>query len=160
MGGIMMLAHPNWLAYHERNSVGGFAIYYGSPHRRTRRDDRDPLFCVLAGKLPRSIVAVGRIQAQPIIDQNTAWARYGRECGADTETEWLAQAEAVLSNSRKTYRGQMLAIELIDFRPFLSPIPPDAVGLTDKGWSDKKKVDVDVAARLLSFLAKGNIGTS
>ncbi len=152
MGGIMMLADPNWFLYHERHSVGGLAIFYASPHKRTERDHLDPLFCVRPGKVPRNIVGVGRIQAQPIIHQDTAWSRYGRALGASTEAEWRSQASAVLANSRKTYAGQMLAIELIDFRPFPSPIRPDAVALTDKGWSDKKEVGVEATTRLLSFL--------
>lgn len=152
MGGIMMLADPTWFAYHERHSIGGLAIFYASPHKWTDRDQLDPLFCVRPGKVPRSIVGVGRIQGQPIIDQDAAWARYGRALGADTEAEWRSQAASVLTNSRKTYGGQMLAIELIDFRPFPSPIQPDAVGLTDKGWSDKKKVGAEAATRLLKFL--------
>ncbi len=124
MTGIMMLADPGWFAFHERNSVGGLAIFYASPHKRTDRGELDPLFCVRPGKKPRSIVGVGRIRAQSIIDQDMAWGQYGTALGANTEAEWRAQASAVLENSRKTYGGQMLAIELIDFRSFPAPVSP------------------------------------
>jgi predicted HNH restriction endonuclease len=107
---------------------------------------------VRPGSKPRGIVGVGRIQGQPIIDQDSAWGRYGRALGADSETEWRAQASAVLSNSRKTYNGQMLAIELVDFQPFPTPVLPDAVGLDDRGWSDKKEAGEDATRRLLALL--------
>ncbi len=147
-----MLADPGWFSCHVRHSVGELAIFYASPHKRTVRQLLDPLFCVRPGRTPRSIVGVGQIQDQPIIDQDTAWGRYGRALGADSETEWRAQASAVLSNSRKTYNGQILAIELVDFQPFPTPVPPDAVGLDDRGWSDKKEAGEDATRRLLALL--------
>jgi hypothetical protein len=152
MAGIMMLSDPRWFAYHERHSVGELAIFYASPHKRTNRKPRDPLFCVLPGKKPRSIAGVGRIQAQRTLDQDMAWAEYGTALGADTELDWRLQASAVLDNSRKTYGGQMLAIELEDFRAFSSPIGMEAVGLEDTGWSDKKTIDEGTTALLLRCL--------
>jgi hypothetical protein len=152
MTGIMMLADPDWFAYHARYSVGKLAIFYASPHKRTEREYLDPLFCVRPGKKPRSIVGVGRIQAQPILDQDAVWAKYGTALGADTESEWRVQASAVLANSRKTYGGRILAIELADFRPFPSPVAPETVSLTDKGWSDKKDVGEEATAHLLELL--------
>ncbi len=152
MSGIMMLADPGWFAYHERNSVGERVIFYASPHKRTHRKLRDPLFCVLPGKKPRRIAGVGRIQTQRILDQELAWAEYGKALGADTEPDWRLQASAVLENSRETYEGQMLAIELEDFRAFPSPIDMEAVGLKDTGWSDKKNVDEETATLLLRCL--------
>ncbi|HEX3555680.1 MAG TPA: HNH endonuclease [Thermoanaerobaculia bacterium] len=152
MSGIMMLADPNWFAYHERNSVGKLAIFYASPHKRTDRKHRDPLFCVRPGKRPRSIVGVGRIQEQLILDQDAAWSKYGKTLGADTESEWRAQASAVLENSRKTYGGQMLAIELDDFRAFTFPLSLEAVGIEDKGWSDKKTTNDEATTVLLRSL--------
>lgn len=152
MSGIMMLADPGWFAYHEQNSVGKLAIFYASPHKKTDRKHRDPLFCVRPGKKPRSIVGVGRIQAQTILDQEDAWGVYGQALGAETESEWRTQASAVLANSRKTYRGQMLAIELDDFQAFPSPVSPETVGLADTGWSDKKEPGAEVTALLLRHL--------
>ena len=152
MAGIMMLADPAWFAYQQRNVLGGLAIFYASPHKLTKRGHLDPLFCVRPGRKPRSIVGVGRIQAQPIIDQDSAWEQYGSALGADTEAEWRAQASAVLVNSRKTYNGKMLAIELVNFQPFPAPVSPEAVGLTDEGWSDKKEANEHATARLLNLL--------
>jgi len=156
MSGMMMLAHPAWFAYHEKNSVGKLAIFYASPHKRTERKDFDPLFCVRPGKKPRSIVGVGRIRAQPVLNQDAAWGKYGAALGANTEVEWRAQASAVLENSRKTYAGKMLAIELVDFRPFPAPVSPEAVGLTDTGWSDKKEIGEDETAHLLRLLGESS----
>lgn len=158
MGGIMMLADPAWFSYHVQHSVGGLVIFYASPHKWTKRDLHDPLFCVRPGKKPRSLVGVGLVQAQPIIDQSTAWGRYGRALGADTEAEWKRQAAAVLANSHKTYQGKMLAIELIDFRPFPVAVQPSFVGLTDKGWSDKKEVATSVTKQLLGYLQAPTLG--
>jgi hypothetical protein len=152
MSGIMMLADPDWLAFHEQNSVGKLAVFYASPHKRTEQDHLAPLFCVHPGKLPRDIVAVGRIQAQVVLDQDDAWGRYGASLGAQTEAEWREQAAAVLENSRKTYAGNILAIELVDFRPFPGPVSPETVGFTDTGWSDKKGVDDKASTRLLRLL--------
>lgn len=152
MSGIMMLANPDWLAFHERHSISKLAIFYASPHKLTKREHLDPLFCVHPGKLPRNIVAVGRIQAQIILDQNVAWGNYGPALGASTETEWRKQASAVLGNSRKTYGGEMLAIELIDFRFFPIPIAHQSVGLIDTGWGDKKEAGVEPTIRLLRLL--------
>lgn len=148
----MMLANPDWFGYHELNSVGKLAIFYASPHKRTKRAPLDPLFCIRPGKKPRSIVGVGHVQAQVILDQDAAWGKYGKALGADNESEWRAQASVVLENSRKTYDGQMLAIELIDFQPFSSPVNLDAVGLADSGWSDKKEVVNETANLLLRCL--------
>jgi Domain of unknown function (DUF3883) len=152
MSGIMMLANPDWLAFHERHSIGKLAIFYASPHKRTKREHLDPLFCVHPGKQPRNIIAVGRIQAQVILDQNAAWGNYGPALGASTETEWRKQASAVLENSRNTYGGEMLAIELIDFRFFPTPIAPQSIGLTDTGWGDKKEAGIEASIRLLRLL--------
>jgi 5-methylcytosine-specific restriction endonuclease McrA len=148
----MMLADSEWFAFDRRHSVGKLAIFYASPHKRTERENLDSLFCVRLGKRPRSIVGVGRIQAQLIMDQDTVWAEYGSALGAHTEREWRAQAAAVLENSRRTYGGRILAIELIDFQPFPEPVSPDAVGLTDTGWSDKKEAGAEATARLLELL--------
>jgi hypothetical protein len=156
MGGILMLANPDWFAYHARNSVGGLAIFYASPHKWTERDPYDPLFCVRRVKIPRKILGVGRIQAQKIIDQDSAWEHYGTALGANSEEEWRAQASVVLEKSRKTYDGKMLAIELVDFRPFPAPVLPVEVGLTDTGWSDKKRVDDEATARLLNLIEKSS----
>src|SRR5689334_1116527 len=117
MSGIMMLADPDWLAFHERYSIGKLAVFYASPHKRTKREHLDPLFCVPCGKPPRNIVAVGRIQAQILLDQDAAWERYGAALGANTEAEWRQQASKVIEKSRKKYDEKFLAIELIDFRP-------------------------------------------
>jgi hypothetical protein len=152
MSGIMMLADPGWFTYHERNSLGKLAVFYASPHKKTNRKPRDPLFCVHSGNLPRSIVGVGRIRAQVILDQEAAWGTYGAALGADTEAAWRHQALAVLANSRNTYGGQMLAIELDDFRPFPFPVNPTTVGLTDIGWSDKKTVNDESTILLLRNL--------
>lgn len=152
MSGIMMLADSGWFAYHERSSVSERAIFYASPHKRTQRKLRDPLFCVLPGKKPRSIAGVGRIQTQRILDQDLAWAEYGKALGADTEPDWRLQASAVLESSRRTYGGQVLAIELEDFQAFPSPISMEAVGLEDTGWSDKKNVDEGTTTLLLRCL--------
>jgi HNH endonuclease len=152
MSGIMMLADPGWFAYHEQNSVGKLAIFYASPHKKTNRKNRDPLFCVRPGKKPRRIVGVGRIQAQKILDQEVAWEVYGKALGADTEPEWRTQASAVLANSRKTYGGQILAIELDDFQAFPFPINPETVDLADTGWSDKKETGSEATTILLRHL--------
>jgi 5-methylcytosine-specific restriction endonuclease McrA len=157
MTGIMMLADPDWFAYHARHSVGKVAVFYASPHKRTDREHLDPLFCVHLGKKPRSIVGVGRIQAQPILDQDAAWVKYGTALGADTEAEWRVQASSVLSNSRKTYGGKILAIELADFRAFPSPVAPETVGITDTGWSDKKEVGDEASTRLLELLGADSL---
>ena len=149
MSGIMMLTDSSWLAYHEENSIGKRAIFYASPHKRT---DRKYLFCVRPGKRPRSIVGVGRIQTQALLEQDAAWHQYGKLLGADTEPEWRAQALAVLENSRKTYGGKILAIELEDFRVFSSPVTPEAVGLVDTGWSDKKDAGDEATTLLLRYL--------
>src|SRR4051812_38303311 len=133
MTGIMMLTDPNWFAYQIRFTDGGLAIFYASPHKRTARGHLDPLFCVRPGKVPRSIVGVGRIQAQHIIEQDSAWERYGATLGANSEAEWRTQASAVLENSRKTYGGKILTIELLNLQAFRTPVSPEAVGLTDKG---------------------------
>lgn len=147
-----MLAHPGWMSYHLRNSVGGLAIFSASRNKQTTREYLDPLFCVRPGHLPRSIVGVGFIQAQRLIDQDQAWDRYGPALGAGTELEWRSQASRVLDNSRKNYDGRMLAIELVDFQPFSSPVPPSAVGLTDAGWQNIKVVDEETTRRLLDLL--------
>lgn len=152
MFGIMMLADPDWLAYHEQNSIGGVAIFYASPHKRTDLNQHAPLFFVRPGKKPRSIVGVGRVKAQRILSQDAAWGEYGKALGADSESEWRRQASKVLANSRKTYSGDMLAIELDDFRIFASPVRPEAVGLTDKGWSDKKEAVEEASVLLLQYL--------
>lgn len=106
MSGIMMLADPGWLAYHERNSVGERAIFYASQHKRTHRKLRDPLFCILPGKKPRRIAGVGRIQTQRILDQELAWGEYGKALGADTEPDWRLQASAVLETAGKPMKGR------------------------------------------------------
>ena len=147
-----MLANAEWFAYHELNSVGKTAIFYASRHKLTKRAHLDPLFCIRPGKKPRSMVGVGQIQAQVILDQDAAWGKYGTSLGADSEPDWRAQASAVLDNSRKTYGGQILAIELIDFQPFSFPISLDAAGIGDSGWSDKKNVTDETANLLLRYL--------
>lgn len=154
MSGIMMLADAQWLAYQEHHSAGKLAIFYASPHKQTAREHLDPLFCVRPGRTPRSIMAAGRIQGQLVLQQDLAWQSYGTALGADTEEEWRRQASAVLRNSRKTYDGKILAIELKDFRAFTPPVIPDAVGLTDTGWSDKKNVGDEPTARLLRLLER------
>lgn len=147
-----MLANPQWFSFHRENSCGGRAVFYASPHKRTKREPFDPLFCVSPGKKPRSIVGVGQIQAQHVLAQEQAWAQYGTALGASNEGEWRRQAIRVLENSRKTYAGEMLAIELINFQVFSTPISPESVGLNDKGWSDKKEVSDEETARLLRLL--------
>lgn len=147
-----MLADEQWLAYQKQHSIGNLAIFYASPHKQTAREHLDPLFCVRPGRTPRSIMAAGRIQRQLVLDQNLAWQRYGTALGADTEGEWQRQASAVLRNSRKTYGGRILAIELIDFRAFSPPVIPETVGLTDTEWSDKKNVGDEPTTRLLRLL--------
>jgi predicted HNH restriction endonuclease len=46
----------------------------------------------------------------------------------------------------------MLAIELDDFRSYPLPVSLTSVGLTDKGWSDKKTVEDDIVVLLLRNL--------
>ena len=156
MTGIMMLADPSWCAFHTRNSVGDLAVFYASPHKKTRRGHLDPLFCVRPGQTPRSIVAMGRIRAQTVIHQDAAWAKYGRSLGAESEAEWRNQASAVLENSRVTFGGEILGIELVDFQTFLPPVLPSVVGMVDTGWSDKKAVDEVGTARLLRLLKRSH----
>lgn len=151
--GVLMLAHRDWMSFHQRNSVGGFAIFSASNNKKTRRGYLEPLFCVRPGSPPRNIVAVGFIQSQREVYQETAWAKYGPALGAASETEWRAQAAKVLENSRMNYAGRMLAIELIDFQPFPSPVSPSDVGLTDTGWQNLKIIDEEPTRRLLDLLA-------
>jgi 5-methylcytosine-specific restriction endonuclease McrA len=150
----MMLANPQWFSYHKENSCGGLAVFYASPHKRTKREPFDPLFCVSPGKKPRSIVGVGQIQAQRVLAQEQAWTHYGTALGASNEGEWRRQATRVLENSRKTYAGEMLAIELTNFQVFSTPISPESVGLNDKGWSDKKEVSDEETVSLLQLLGQ------
>lgn len=152
MNGVLMLAHSGWMAYHTQNSVGGRAIFSASLNKRTRRADLDPLFCVDPGRVPRSIVAAGFISSQEILHQNDAWGRYGPALGAATETEWRIQAAKVLENSANNYGGQMLAIELLDFQPFASPVTPSEVRLIDSGWQNLKIADEQSTRRLISLL--------
>ncbi|MCE9548569.1 MAG: HNH endonuclease [Planctomycetia bacterium] len=151
MSGIMMIADPDWISFQTRNARSDLAVFYASPHKKTQRQPLDPLFCVNPGQIPRDIVAVGRIRDQVEINHESAWDHYGRALGADTEEEWRKQASAVINNCRKTYEGRILAIELVDFRPFPIPVEPASVGLVDSGWSDKKNVSDGVTIRLLDL---------
>lgn len=148
-----MLADSRWMAYHRQHSVGGLAIFFASPHKRTMLDPLAPLFCVRSGTPPRDIVGVGFIQAQRPIHQDEAWARYGQRLGADTEAEWRRNGAKVLANSRRNYAGQILAIELVDFQPFTESVSPSQVGLSDDGWQDRKRAGEQPTARLLDLLA-------
>ena len=149
MGGIMMLADTDWVAYQSNRPTDDPAIFYASPHKKTNRQPQDPLFCVNAGST-RSIVAVGLIQNQTLIHSDDAWAQYRNALGADTEVDWREQASAVLANCRKTYDGKMLAIELVDFQRYDTPVKMEEVGLPDTKWSDKKNLDETTTAELLS----------
>lgn len=152
MPGIMLLTDPDWQAFQAREAVGRIAVFYASPAKRTNREHLDPLFCVRPGTLPRSIVAVGRVQAQVELHQDAAWATYGTTLGAATEADWREQAAAVLENSRRTFNGRILAIELVDFKEFPDPILPQEVGLTDDGWSSKKQIEDPIVAHLMAIV--------
>ena len=152
MTGIMMLTDATWQAYQERESLGTIAVFYASPSKRSNREYLDPLFCVRSGKLPRAIVASGKIQAQVLVDQDTIWTTYGASLGASTEREWRVQASSVLINSQMRFAGKLLAIELVDFRASVDPIWPSSVGLSDDGWSKMKEVDGATANLLLARL--------
>lgn len=152
MEGVLMLADSRWMEYQTRHSMGGLAIFFASPHKRTKLDPLAALFCVRSGTPPRDIVAAGFVQAQNIIHEDAAWALYGRRLGADNEAEWRRHGAKVLENSRRNYDSQLLAIELVDFQPFAEPVSPIAVGLSDRGWQDRKRVDAAATARLLELL--------
>lgn len=157
MNGVLMLADPAWFAYHERNSIGRRAVFYASPNKRTNVEHLDPLFCVRPGSTPRSIVGVGRIHAQRVVDQDAMWSIYQSALGADTEADWRSQASSVLENSRRTYEGKILAVELVDFQPFTAPVSPESVGLDDAGWRDRKKAGEEATRHLLKRLSRDSL---
>jgi hypothetical protein len=155
MSGILMLADPEWLAFHQRHSLGRLVIFYASPHKRIKQGSGVPLFCVRPGNLPRSIMAFGLVRAQVRLPQDEAWPRYRTALGARSEPEWRKQAESVLANSRRKYNGDILAIELDQLHFFPTPIDPGTVGLPDNGWSSRKEIDDQTVARLQGRLAPG-----
>ena len=148
MKGIMMLADSDWLAYHQRHSAGKIVIFYGSPDRKT--SGYAVLFCVQ--HLTRKLIAVGKIQKQVLVHQDKAWAEYSSALGANTEIEWRQQAASVLENSQNNYDGQILAIELSDFRFFPEPVSPELVGIENTGWQKMNKFEPEVTASLMKIL--------
>lgn len=152
MSGIMMLANPNWIAYHRRHSIGKVVGFYASRHKQTYGYDH--LICIHPGAIPRKICAVGRISSQKLLHQDDAWAKYGTTLGAIDERGWRNQAKSVLGNSSETYGGEILVIELADFQVFSEPVEHKSVGLTDTRWSDKKAVNKEATDSLLKLLKR------
>jgi hypothetical protein len=147
MQGIMMLASSDWLAYHRQHSTGKRVVYYGSPDRETHSDT---LFCVQRGT-QRKIIAVGKIQKQVRIHQDKAWAEYMTALGTQTEDQWRQQASSVLHNSQNNYGGEILAIELSDFRFFPEPIDPEPLGIGNTGWQKMKRLAPEAATNLMKI---------
>lgn len=143
-----MLARSDWLAYHQQHSANKLVVFYGSPKKETH--GYDVLFCVRPK--PREIFAVGKIQKQNVISPNEAWTKYGSALGAQSEKEWRQQADSVLKNSLEKYKGNILAIELSDFRLFPEPINLESVGIGNTDWQLMKEVSEEETNRLMDKL--------
>jgi predicted HNH restriction endonuclease len=107
------------------------------------------LFCV--SSKPRKIIAVGQIQNQNTIQQNDTWAKYGNTLGAHTEEEWRQQAGSVLQNSLANYNGEILAIELNDFRFFPEPVDFDKVDVANTNFQLMKEAGEAATTLLMSI---------